>query len=190
MGTRHLPDSARYCELAPGALWATQGCPKRVPLASARVVEGRALSLPNRPSLGQAAGACCPLSLGTGPVGLRTCKVPHRASSCVLALRVFEAAQGCLEKGPSCIEESCPGSGTLPPPIFRPWGRRLGPAARFPLARGVCVWGPFTYPTAHGSAGWLCALCGRHKGVLLAGGLRLCEGCLGSGTLPPPAVRP
>ena len=57
------------------------------------------------------------------------------------------------------------GMSTLCPPTLRYWGRRLGPAARFLLARGVLARGPITYPTAQAPASWLYALWGRNKGT-------------------------
>ena len=120
---------------------------------------------PSCPSLGQAARACCPFSLGAGGGGVGTHHQPHSARSCELALWAVVAAQGLPVRAALCLREGCPGLGTLPPPAVQPWGRRPGPAARFLWARGEEARGPVTNPTAHALASWLCALWWRHKDV-------------------------
>ena len=91
--------------------------------------------------------------------------------------------------GASCLGVGRPGSGALPPPTTRPFGRAAG--AHYPLAvgAGVRAWGPVTNPTARALASWLCALWGRHKG---APGGAFCLGVRrpGSGALPSPTTRP
>ena len=68
--------------------------------------------------------------------------------------------------GASCLGLGRPGSGALPPPTTRPFGRAAG--AQYPLAVGAGLrgWGPVTNPTARALANWLCALWGRHEGAL------------------------
>ena len=60
--------------------------------------------------------------------------------------------------GAPCLPERCPGSGTLPPQAARHSGKQPGPAARFPVGRGMWAWKPVTKPTAHAPASWLCGL--------------------------------
>ena len=93
---------------------------------------------PSPPSMGQAAGACCPFSVCGGAVRLGTHHQPHSARSCELALRTVGAAHGRPGAGASCLGVGRPGFGTLLPPATRPWGRWPGPAARFPLVGGLC----------------------------------------------------
>ena len=62
--------------------------------------------------------------------------------------------------GASCLGVGRPGSGALPPPTTRLFGRAA--RAHYPLA-GVRAWGPVTNPTARALASWLCALWGRHE---------------------------
>ena len=50
---------------------------------------------PSRPSMGQAAGAHRPFSVGAGDVGVGTRHQCHSASFCQLALRATGAARGC-----------------------------------------------------------------------------------------------
>ena len=73
-----------------------------------------------------------------------------RMSACSICGGGTRAPGGAL-----CLHVGCPGLGTRPPPTARPWGRRPGPAARFPWARGVWAWGPVTNPTAHALACWV-----------------------------------
>ena len=82
------------------------------------------------------------------------------------------------EGGASCPGVGRPGSGTLPTPTTRPFGRAAG--AHYPLAVGAggAAWGPVTNPTARALASRLCALWGRHEG---AQGGRLFPGCGASG---------
>ena len=90
--------------------------------------------------------------------------------------------------GASCVGVRRPGLAALPPPGARPWSRKPGPAARFPWARGIWVWGPFTNPTARALASWLCALWGQYKGA--RGGERLMTVCGASGVGRPPRPPP
>ena len=129
-----------------------------------------------------------PRARGMRAVGAR--HQPGRARSCELALRAVGAAQGRLEGGAASYHcEGCAGSGTLPGASSRPWGRRPGPAARFPSARGLWAWGPVTEPTAHTLASCCCGLWGQHKRARREGAPHLREGCLGLGTLPPLSAR-
>ena len=89
------------------------------------------------------------------------------------------------EGGASCLGVGRPGSGALPAPTTRPFGRAAG--AHYPLAvgAGAAGVGPVTNPTARALASWLCALWGRHEG---ARGGRFLPGCgvFGAGRSPTP----
>ena len=89
-----------------------------------------------------AAGAHYPLAVGAGAAGVGTRHQPHSARSCELALRAVGAAGERPGGGAPCLGVGRPGTGALPPPTSRPFGRAAG--ARFPLAVGSCVraWGP------------------------------------------------
>ena len=120
---------------------------------------------PNRPSLGQAVRSRSPFSVGAGVAGVGTRHELHSACSCELALRAVRVARVRPGRGASCFGLGPLEFGALPPPAASPWGRGLGPTARFPRARGVRAWGPVTNPTARPLASWLCALWGGHKGA-------------------------
>ena len=69
MATRHQPHSARSFELASGAVGAARGRPGGAPPAWVWGVRCRALSRPDCPPSGQAAGAHYPLAVGAGGCG-------------------------------------------------------------------------------------------------------------------------
>ena len=69
------------------------------------------------------------------------------------------------------------------------WAGCRGPLPTGCGCGGMQAWGPVTNPTARALASWLCALWGRHEGVL-GGASCLGVGRPGSGTLPPPTARP
>ena len=93
---------------------------------------------PDRPSLGQAAGACCPFFLGAGGVGVEAHHPPHSALSCELALGALEVAGGRPEAGgASYLREGCRGFGTLSPQTTHAWYVLQRPAALFVRARGT-----------------------------------------------------
>ena len=141
-------------------------------LLSGGVASGVGLSpSPSRPSMGQAAGARCPFSAGMAGVDVGTRHRPHCTRSCVFDLRAVGVARGCSRRGASCLDVGRPGLGALPPPAARPWGRRPGPAARFPRARGVRAWGSVSNRTARALVRWPCTLWGRHEGAGGGGGL-------------------
>ena len=73
--------------------------------------------------------------------------------------------EGAWGGGASMLGVGRPGSGALPPPTTRPFGRAAG--AHYPLAvgAGVRAWEPVTNPTARALASWICALWGRHQGA-------------------------
>ena len=91
--------------------------------------------------------------------------------------------------GASCLSVWRPGTGALPPPTTRSFGRAAG--AHYPLAVGAggAGTGPVTNPTARALASPPCALWGRHDGAR-GGASCLGVGRPGSGALPPPTTRP
>ena len=119
------------------ALWGRQ----RVPRGGASCLGvGRSgsgvLPPPTTRPFGRAAGAHYPLAVGAGGAGVGARHQPHSARSCKLALRALGAAEG-ARGGASCLGVGRPGTGALPAPTTRPFGRAAG--ARFPLAAGaVC----------------------------------------------------
>ena len=131
MGTRHLPHSARSCELALRAVGAACGCPEGAPPAWVSGVSGRALSLP-RPLV--------PSGVRPGPTthwlwvwGVRawgpvTNFTARALACCGGGMRVPGG-------GASCLGAGRPGSGALPPPTTRPFSRAAG--AHYPLAVGA-----------------------------------------------------
>ena len=92
--------------------------------------------------------------------------------------------------GASCLGVGRPGSGALPPPTTRPFGRAAG--AHYPLAVAAGGWGhgdPSPTPQrallrAH------CARCGGGMRVPRGGSSCLGVGRPGLGALPPPTTRP
>ena len=95
---------------------------------------------PDRLSLGRAAGAPGPFSLGAGDAGLGSRHQPQGARSvsrhCALSGRQ-EDAQGQV---PRACARGVERLGTLPPPTARLWGVQLGPATHW-LWGGVRAWG-------------------------------------------------
>ena len=87
--------------------------------------------------------------------------------------------------GTSCLGVGRPGSGALPPPTSRPFGRAAG--AHYPLAVGAGGAGVGTRHQPHSARS--CALWGRHEGAR-GGAFCLGVGRPGSGALPPPTIRP
>ena len=133
VGTPHEPHSARSCELALHAVGAAGGRPGWTPLAWVWGVRGRALSHPRPPVLpGVLPG---PIThwlrvrgvWAWGPVTNPT------ARSCELASCAVGAARGGPGGGASCLGVGRPGSGALPAPTARPFGRAAG--AHYPPHR-------------------------------------------------------
>ena len=130
VGTRHLPQSARSCELALRAVGAARGRPARAPLACVWGVRGCALSkaLPPVP------GACGrgPLPPGCGCGGVWAWGPATNSTSRALAIwfcalwRRHEGARG----GASCLRVGRLGSGALAQLTARSWGVRPGPATQ------------------------------------------------------------
>ena len=137
-----------------------------VPGASVRVARGWALSVCQPPSLGRAARAGCPFSLGAGGAGVGGCHQPHSTRPCELALRAVGAARGRPGGGgASFLHERRLALGTLPPRIACHSGAWPGPAARFRCAGGPRVLGSVTNPRAYVLASWHCALWGCQEGA-------------------------
>ena len=77
-------------------------------------------------------------------------------------------------RGASCLVVGRPGTGALPPPTSRPFGRAAGAHYPLPVNAGCAGVGPRHQPHSARS----CALWGRHEG---ARGGRLLPGCGASG---------
>ena len=89
----------------------------------------------------------------------------------------------------SCLGVGRPGSGALPPPTTRPFGRAAG--AHYPLAVGAGGSGGDPSPTPQRAllrVGF--ARCGGGMRVPRGGASCLGVGCPGSGALPPPTTCP
>ena len=115
----------------------------------------------DRPPLGRASGACYPLAVGAGAVGVGIRHQPQSARSCELALRIVGAAGG----GAPCLHVGRPGLDALPAPTASPCGVRPGPATHWLWVWRVRAWGPVTNLTARALASSLCSLWGRHEGA-------------------------
>ena len=127
MGTCHQPHSARSCKLAWRALGAAQGRTgggRLLPRSGLSGV-GRSSS-PDRPSLRHAVGACYPLAVGAGAVGVGTRHQPDSARSCELAFRAVGSARGRPGQGAPLAWVSVVRGWALPharPPVLRACGR-------------------------------------------------------------------
>ena len=140
VGTRHQLHSARSCELALRAVGRHEGARGgEVPLAWVWGVRGWALTRPDRPSLGRAAGARYPLAVVASGVGVGTRHQSQSARSCELGLRAVGRHEGTRGGAPlACV-----------------WGVRGWAVSHAqPSVLGACVRGPLT--TACGCGG-----CGR-----------------------------
>ena len=91
--------------------------------------------MPQRPSLGRAAGARYPLAVGAGAVGVGTSHQPNSARSCELDLPAVGASRGRPGEGTSCLGFGHHGVGRSPIPDQPSLGRAAG--ARYPLAVGA-----------------------------------------------------
>ena len=191
VGSLHQPHCGHSCELALRAVGAAGG-----PLGGGGLLHGSEASgmgrspTPDRPSLGRAAGACYPLVVGAGGVGVGTRHQSHSVRSCELALRAVEAARGRPGGGTSCLGVGRPGLGALPRPTACTWGVRFGPVTRWLWVLRVWAWGTVTYPTARALASRLCALWGRYEGARWGGASCLGVARPGLGALRRPTPRP
>ena len=133
-------------------------CPASVPCSVWLAWGGAARSRFPLPGLGLRA----PRGVGAG-VGTR--HQPHRARSCELALRggLARCRGGTRAPGggASCLGAGLPGSGALPPPTTRPFGRTA--VAHYPLTVGAGGAGVGTRPQPHGAHS--CELALRAVGV-------------------------
>ena len=146
-------------------------------------------STPDRPFLGHVAGACYPLAVGWGTVGLRTRHQPHSARSCELAVRAVGAARG-SSRGPHLAwVRGVPGwaLSNARPPI--PGACVWGPLPTGCGCGGFWVWGPVTNPSASALARWLGALWGRRERAQRGGVSCLGVGRMVWGALPRPTAR-
>ena len=124
---------------------------------------------------GGAARSCFPLA-GLGlrtprgvAAGAETRHQPHRARSCELALRAgFARCGGGLKVpggGASCLGVGRPGSGALPAPTTRPFGRAAG--AHYPVAVGAGGAGMATRQQPHSARSCELALRNASSGNVL-----------------------
>ena len=160
-------------------LWALWGG-MRVPGGSASCLGVErpgtgALQPPISRPLGRAAGAH-PLPTGCGCGGCQ-CGDPSPTPQRALLRAGFARCGGGMSVpggGASCLGVGRPGTGALPPPTSRPFGRAAG--AHYPLVVGAGGAGVGTRHQPHSARS--CVLCGRHEG---ARGGRLLPGCGASG---------
>ena len=122
---------ARSCELALRAVGAARGRPGRAPLAPVWGVRGRALSHP-RP-LVRSGVRPGPTTHWLWVRGVRAWGPVTNPTA--RALACFGGGMRVPGGGASCLGVGCPGSGTLPPPTARPFGRAAG--AHYLLAVGA-----------------------------------------------------
>ena len=178
VGTCHQPYRARSCELTLRAGLARCRGGTRAPVGGASCLGvGRpasgAVPPPTTRYFGRAAGAQYPLAVGAGAAGVGTRHEPQSARSCKLALRPVGAAQGGPGGGASGLGVGRPGSGALPPPTTRPFGRAAG--AQYPLAVGAGAAGVGTRHQPHSARSCerplraVAAACGCLVGRLLPG---------------------
>ena len=131
-------------------------------------------------------GLRAPRGVGAG-VGTR--HQPQSARSCELPLRAVGAARECPGGGASCLGVGRPGSGALPPPTTRRFGRAAG--AHYQLAVGARGAGVGTRHQPQSARSCELALrCG--GGMRAHGGGTSCLGVgrPGSGALPAPTTGP
>ena len=103
-----------------------------------------------------------------------TCRQPHSARSCELALRAVGAACGCPGGAPLAWVWGVRGWALSRPQPLVLSGVRPGPTTHWLWVRGVRAWGPVTSPTARTLACCLCALWGPREGDRAG---RLLPGC-------------
>ena len=145
--TRQQPHSARSCELALHALGAACGCPGGAPLVWVWGLRGWALSL-SRP-LVLSAVRPGPTTHWLWVRGVRAWGPVTNPTARTLACWLcalwgrHEGDRG----GASCLGVGRPGSGALPTPTTRPFGRGAG--AHYPLAVGAGVAGVGTRHQPH-----------------------------------------
>ena len=137
VGTRHRPQSARFCELALRAVGAARGRPGGGAscLGVGRSGSG-ALRPPTACPLGGLPGPTTHWLWVRGDAGVGTRHQCHSARSFELALRAVGAARGRPGRGASCLGVGRPVSGALQPPTARPLGGLPGPATHWLWLRG------------------------------------------------------
>ena len=140
VGARHQPHRARSCELALRAGLARCRGGTRAPGGGASCLgagrpESGALPPPTTRPFGPAAGAHYPLAVGAGGAG--TGDPPPTPQRALLQAGFARSGGGMRVPGggASCLGVGRPGSGALPPPTTRPFGRAAG--AHYPLAVGA-----------------------------------------------------
>ena len=173
VGTRHQPLSGSSCMLWGRHEGARGGASC---LGVGRL--GLALSTPNCPPSGRAAGAHYPLAVGAGGCGRGDpSPIPQRA---LLRAGFARCGGGMRLPGgaPLAWVWGVRGRALSQPRLPALWAGCQGPLRTGCGCGGVRAWGPVTNPTARARASWLCALWGRHEG---ARGGRLLPGCGASG---------
>ena len=178
VGTRHQPHSARSCEQALRAVGAARGRPGGAPPAWVWGVRCRALSRPDCPPSGRAAGAHWPLAVGAGGCGRGDpSQTPQGA---LLRARFARCGGGMRVPGgaPRAWSWGVRGRALSNPRLPALWASCRGPLPTGCGCGGVRAWGPVTNPSARPPASWLCALWGQHEG---AQGGRLLPWCGASG---------
>ena len=188
VGTRQTPDRVRSCELALRAVKRHEGA------RGQRLLPGCAASgvgcspTPDDWSFRACGWGPLPTGCGCGACGLGTRHQLHSARSCELAWRAVGAARGRLGGGSSCLGVGRPGSGPLPLPTTRPFGRAAG--ALYPLAVVAGGAGVGTRHQPHSARS--CDLASRAvraaRGCPGGGASCLGVGCPGSGALRPPTA--
>ena len=137
-------------------------------------VRGRALSNPDCPPTGRAAGAHYPLAVGAGGCGRGD---PSPTKQRALLRAGFARCGGGTRApggGASCLGVGRTGLGALPPPTARPLGGLPGPTTHWLWAQGDAAVGTRHQPHSARS----CVLWGRHEGARWG---RLLPGCGPSG---------
>ena len=174
------------------ALWgrhmAARGGGRLLPWCGAFGV-GRSPS-PSRPSLGQAAGSCCPFPVGAWGAGVGTRHQPHSARSCELALRAAGAAQGRPGGGGLLPGGVASGVGLSPSPSRPSMGQAAGARCPFSAGRGGVGVETRHQPNCTRSCVLDLRAVGVARGCSRRGASCLDVGHQGLGALPPPAARP
>ena len=156
VGTRQQPHSARSCELALRAVGAARGRQGRAPPAWVWGLWGRALSNPDCPPSGRAAGAHYPLAVGAGGCGRGD---PSPTAQRALLRAGFARCEGGTRApggGASCLGVGPPGSGDLRPPTARLLSGLPGATTHWLWVRGVAGMGTRHQP--HSARSWELAL--------------------------------
>ena len=114
VGTRHQPDSARFCELALRAVGPAEGLPVGGTWCLREGCPGwGTLPLPTASRWSRRPGPVACFRLARGGAGVGTRHQPQSTPSCELTVRAVGAARGRPENSASCLHEGCPGCRAL-----------------------------------------------------------------------------